>query len=32
MIQFYHVTKSYDGRRPAVSDVSFRLKRARWFI
>ncbi len=27
MIQFYHVTKSYDGRRPAVSDISFRLQK-----
>ena len=27
MIQFYHVTKSYDGRQQAVSDVSFRVKK-----
>jgi cell division transport system ATP-binding protein len=27
MIQFYHVSKSYDGRKPAVSDVSFRVRK-----
>jgi cell division transport system ATP-binding protein len=27
MIQFYHVSKSYDGRRPAISDVSFRVRK-----
>ncbi|MGA2193063.1 MAG: cell division ATP-binding protein FtsE [Nitrospirota bacterium] len=27
MIQFYHVSKSYDGRRAAVRDVSFRVKK-----
>ena len=27
MIQFYHVTKSYGGHRPAVSDVTFQLKK-----
>jgi cell division transport system ATP-binding protein len=27
MIQFHNVTKSYDGRKPVVSDVSFRVKK-----
>ncbi|MBI5191001.1 MAG: cell division ATP-binding protein FtsE [Nitrospirae bacterium] len=27
MIQFYHVSKSYDGRQQAVSDISFRVKK-----
>jgi len=25
MIQFYHVSKTYDGRRPAIKDVSFKV-------
>ena len=25
MIQFYHVSKSYDRQKPAVSDASFRI-------
>jgi len=25
MIQFYHVSKSYDGRQPAIHDISFRV-------
>ncbi len=27
MIQFYHVSKSYDGRRPAIKDASFQVKK-----
>lgn len=27
MIQFYHVSKSYDGRRAAIADVSFGVKK-----
>src|SRR5512143_2513798 len=27
MIQLHNVTKSYDGRKPAISDVSFRVKK-----
>jgi len=27
MIQFYHVTKSYDGRRNAVTDLTFKIRK-----